>query len=289
MATTKIDFDQIETGLPTGGDVDYNNVELLLAGEGSNGSTSFLDDSKNGTSIGVNGTVSITTSVGKWGSSSINFQSGNSALTFAKNSAVTIGTEDFTMEAWIRPSSYGEGGAGEYHMPFILLGGYFHTASDSKVNYIWEYNYGDSSGSVQKFVFGSKPSGSLSYPQAISPQTTLTLNTWHHVAVTRTNNTIQMFLDGNRIHTDTSQNWSSIDMDFALSTGGAFYVGKSSGGGYFDQVTWNFRGYMNDIRITKGVARYTSDFSTPSSKFEAFRGSVGKSLVISSDENVTLQ
>ena len=281
MATTKIDFDQIETGLPTGGDVDYNNVELLLAGEGSNGSTSFLDDSKNGTSIGVNGTVSITTSVGKWGSSSINFQSGNSALTFAKNSAVTIGTEDFTLEAWVRPTSFTEG-AGAYLMPIMGLGTW--SSTNSRINYLFWYDHGTST-----LVLASKPGDGYGAGSWMShgATTTLSLNTWTHLACSRYNGTTYLFKNGSLL--GTSSLFNNYNFSNFAPTGNAFFVGKKSGGGSYDQVLWPYRGYMNDIRITKGVARYTSDFSTPSFKFDAFRGNVGKPLVIGSEENVTLQ
>ena len=57
MATTKVRYNQIKTGLPAGGDINYNDVSLLLLMNGANGSTVFTDSSNSNLSnsfLGVN-------------------------------------------------------------------------------------------------------------------------------------------------------------------------------------------------------------------------------------------
>ena len=76
---------------------------------------------------------------------------------------------------------------------------------------------------------------------------------WYHVALVRNGNTFNGYLDGVSGSSTTSS--ASIG---ANSTNGAFFGA---------QATSNFNGYLDDIRITKGVARYTANFTPPTAAF----------------------
>ena len=76
---------------------------------------------------------------------------------------------------------------------------------------------------------------------------------WHHVAVTRTNGSLSIYVDGT-VRTTTTQTGT-------CSVSNSLYVGFNYRDGQY------FSGYLDDIRITKGVARYTGNFIPPKVAF----------------------
>jgi hypothetical protein len=79
-------------------------------------------------------------------------------------------------------------------------------------------------------------------------------NQWAHVAVTRSGTSVKVFVNGTQVGTTYTVSGSLMDGSFnwigALSTGS---LGEA----------WT--GYMDDIRITRGYARYTANFTAPTS------------------------
>lgn len=76
--------------------------------------------------------------------------------------------------------------------------------------------------------------------------------TWHHFAITRRRNITKVFVDGVQIgsdFTDTTNYPSSMNV----------LLGRFSDSGSF-----NFTGYMDDFRLSRGVARYINNFAPPS-------------------------
>ena len=262
MATTKIDFDQIKTGLPTGGDINYDNVSLLLNMEGSNGSTTFTDGGSSGHSITANGNASISTSEFKFGTSSAYFD-GNSYLNTASND-FAFGSGDFTIEWWQNISNQS--------MLFTVQHGVIQISASSGGLAPSPYTNG------MRIAFGVVGNHSIGVKMGntdvASSTGVLTANTWEHLSVVRNSNTVKIFLNGSEIASGTnSENITSQNIAI---------------GGYISS-TFLMTGYVDGLRITKGIARYTSNFSVPTEEFEAFQSNEGKSLVIGSDENVTLQ
>jgi len=71
-----------------------------------------------------------------------------------------------------------------------------------------------------------------------------TINSWHHIALTRASNTVSMYVDGIRVGTNTtSGNWSSLDH--------SIYLGKDSGGSTY------LYGYIKDFRYIKNQSIYS--------------------------------
>ena len=85
--------------------------------------------------------------------------------------------------------------------------------------------------------------------------TTFTINTWNHVALVRFNGVTKLYLNGSQTgsnYTDTNNYTSGVNSCFV----GGFYDGSGS---------WN--GYIDDFRITRGIARYTQNFTPPTAAF----------------------
>jgi hypothetical protein len=90
---------------------------------------------------------------------------------------------------------------------------------------------------------------------------TINANIWYHLAFTRSGSTFRAFLNGTLLtgtYTDSSN----------LSATATTYIGRD------DTLTRNFYGYISNLRIVKGVAVYTSTFSTPTTAVTAITNTV---------------
>lgn len=214
------------------GDPSFSSVSLLLNGDGTNGSTDIVDTSSNDNTITVNGTAQISTAQSKFGGSSLHFT--QATIDTAQNylslgSAITISAqEDFTIEFWAFKSSSG------------LYDGVLSNNSGGD-NFI-------ELSTARGFVVavGGNPS-TITATAAFGSGGSYADSTWHHYAITRENNTRRIFIDG-----DLKSTVASMTAAVTLSLVGTIR-----------DVRYSFEGYLEDIRITKGVARYTSNFTPP--------------------------
>jgi hypothetical protein len=87
-----------------------------------------------------------------------------------------------------------------------------------------------------------------------SSATRVVANQWYHVAVTRSGTTARLFIDGTQVASATDS--SSLTNSLPLSIGTQF----STSTNYLN-------GYVDELRITKGVARYISNFSVATVPF----------------------
>lgn len=83
---------------------------------------------------------------------------------------------------------------------------------------------------------------------------TLSANTWVHIAVTYDGTTLRFFKDGVK-GTD-----HVTSLDFSANRPLRIAANYASGGEAYT-------GYIDDLRITKGVARYTSNFTAPTAPY----------------------
>lgn len=92
----------------------------------------------------------------------------------------------------------------------------------------------------------------------ISGSTNIALNTWVHFAFVRKNNVVNIYVDG------------MLDAQKTISrTYGTTENAWTIGGYTYSPTNWQMYGHMDDIRITKGVARYDGDFDVPTTSFPA--------------------
>ena len=89
---------------------------------------------------------------------------------------------------------------------------------------------------------------------------TFSINTWYHIAVSRSSNTLRAFINGNQLTISTGSATNSVQY---LQSGLPVLVGKYGNG-------FNFTGYIDDLRLTNGYARYTSNFTPPTSALPIF-------------------
>jgi hypothetical protein len=219
---------------PASGDPDFANVSLLLPLDGSNGSTTFTDFSNNAFTVTANGNAQISTAQSQFGGASGLFDGTGDYLSLPSSSEWAFGTADLTIEFWFRVASFGSGIA------------YLSQAANTSPNW---YVYSDNS---TLFRFGRH--GGAQY-NGIT--TTISLNTWYHVAIVRSSGAIAIYLDG-QSRTLTTVGGGVGGFNFSATT--ALNVGAFSGGSN------GYNGNLDDIRITS-AARYTANFTPPTAAF----------------------
>jgi len=79
----------------------YNNVSLLLHGDGANGSTTIVDSSTSPKTVTAVGNAQISTAQSKFGGASLAFDGAGDYLTIPDDSSFDFGFNDFTIEGWI--------------------------------------------------------------------------------------------------------------------------------------------------------------------------------------------
>jgi hypothetical protein len=215
----------------------FNNVSLLLHGNGTNGSTTITDSSPSPKTVTAVGNAQISTAIADpFGNSTgvIAFDGTGDYLTLLANSLFSFDA-DFTVEFWIYYSS---------SAVQIILD---TRNADTITNYVLYLDPSD------KVVFRYTAS-TLTSAQSVSK------NQWVHVAVTRASQTIRLFING-VVDANTVVLAGVVNSASFPSIGGGRSTGSDTVSGYY------LNGYIDDLRITKGIARYTANFTPPAAPF----------------------
>ena len=226
----------------------FSNVSLLLHGDGTNGSQTIIDSSSNNFSMSVSGDAQISTSIKKYGTGSLLFDWNGDKVAANSSTAFSLSGGDFTIESWAYLTAY----AGNYS------GGNYGAAvcaskSSGALTNGFEFDFQGTSNSYTSLAFVARAGSSNSV--FLNPSFSFALNTWYHVAVVKNGSTFTCYVNGTSIGSTTSSNtWTNLsDLN----------VGWSGMTGY----EYYFPGYIDDLRITKGVARYTANFTPPTAAF----------------------
>jgi hypothetical protein len=174
----------------------------------------------------------------KYGSNAMEF-GGTTDRLITIGPDLLLGTGDFTIEFWVYFNSVSDGNI------YTILDG--RTTSDG-TNVMWAQ---ETSGSWT--IFNGAGSGLASGWGS----GTFTTGVWYHLAQTRESGVSRFFKDGTQTSGDLSD--TSDYNSSTYSIGGRFAVG-----GY------SLDGYIDDFRITKGIARYTSNFTAPDAALSKF-------------------
>jgi len=182
------------------------------------------------------GDAHVENSVKKYGTGSMEFGGNGDYLDIPTNHLVDdFGAGDFTIEGWAYLKS---DPASSYHSLFHTGFSLQIYINDSTVK-MWASNDGSSYNIVSGLT---------------GPTSAVSQNTWFHWAVVRNGSSFKVYVNGVVGNSGTSSDSIYYDgtpriADYAPNTG-----------------TYPFDGYMDDFRITKGVARYTANFTPPEAK-----------------------
>jgi hypothetical protein len=183
------------------------------------------------------GDAKISTLQSKWGGSSILFDGNGDGL--AMNPTNQLLLNDFTKTGYV-------GTIEMWYRPIALTSPRSCLISQWLNNAGWTIDV-SSGGDV---FFANNSAGT-----PISLSTKVTTGAWHHFAVVNTGSILNIYLNG--INVGTASNYSSSNPGI----GQLLYVGIRSD----NSLPTN--GYINDLRITQGLARYTANFTPPTAAF----------------------
>lgn len=223
-------------------DPNFANVSLLLHGNG----TTITDNSPTPKTVTAVGNAQISTAIADpFGNSTrgvLAFDGTDDYLTVPSTGAPgNFGTGDFTIELWTFLVSRIN------NFP-ALVGNYSAFAAGSFALFA---GHASAVGGDTKYQIALNGSG---FPSINAG--TILYNQWAHIAVVRSASTITLYLNGVSIGSVAS----SVNL---TGTTGSLWVGTTgdtTAGGAIN-------GYIDDLRITKGVARYTANFTPPTAPF----------------------
>lgn len=231
----------------TGSAVD-NNTTLLLRGNGLNGSTSIVDSSVNNSTVTRFGNTMISTTQSKYGGSSIYFDGNGDYLTIPNSTGYEFGTGNFTIEMWVNPSATGLANSAQK----FLFGKRASASAYASVLSFLTYSTVTSNFSVAFYLTQNGTSWVVQY---ISPATFVSPNVWTHLAFVRNGNEYALYVNGIKTVINASLSGGILNNTSAFTVGST-YSAASPG-------TSGFAGYIDDFRVSKGIARYTSNFTPP--------------------------
>lgn len=189
--------------------------------------------------------------VSKFVQGSFFFDGSSGNMTIPYTPAFSFGTGDFTVEGWFYFLN-----TSTAMVPIIYFG---DGANGGSIWSGWGLRYQGSEGSNQ--IMWNRYDGT-DY-QYTTSGATISQNTWTHIAVSRSSGTLRIFVNGVAYYNNTvNQNFDAYNTTYPLRLGLA-YFGPAAG--YGGPRYWN--GYMSDIRITKGIGRYTTTFTPPTRSF----------------------
>lgn len=219
---------------PTGPLAVVPNTALLYNAQSAG--TSGIYDSAMQQNIVTVGNTQISTTQQKFGAGSLAFNGTSGAYLMIPNTEIPVwGSSNFTIECW----AYFNNPVGSFGLFAHRTGGVYAPIMVQ----------GNSSG-LQVYV----STGGTTWNYTISTSNTFTAGNWYHLAFVRNGTALTVYVNGV---------YSGIS-----SIGGVLYnlaqnfvIGDCMAGQY------PFNGYIQDFRITYGVARYTSGFTPPTNSF----------------------
>jgi hypothetical protein len=204
--------------------------------DGTNGSTVLTDSSGTNKVATITGNPTISTGQSKFGGASLYVDGTSSART---NYVVSSGGADFVMEGdftldfWVFPVGYPNAWGSLVTLGDCIL--------NQPIGAAW--NSGGSGWHFNPYYYSG------AYIAAPAP------STWHHVAVTRSGLTYRAFVDGVQVYVNTEAN-------FSFSEDKLWIAGCHTAGDNGD-----LKGYIDELRVVKGVAVWTSDFTPPTTPY----------------------
>jgi hypothetical protein len=213
---------------------------LLLHCDGSDGSTSFPDASQSNLTMSVTGNAQVDAAQSKFGAGSLLLDGMGDYLFHNSTSVFDFGTGDFAIDFWLRLAGSQVGSEAAHCLIDLRSSG---GANEPYVFYVQ-----DGEASELFYLFSD---------ELIHQEFDVPTEAWLHIAMTRASGVFRCFLDGSLLASTTRTD---------NCTNGRLTIGT-----FVDQRNtsddWKLAGWMDEIRISKGAARWTASFSPPTTPY----------------------
>lgn len=225
-------------------DPSFNDVVLLLHADGADGSTSFIDSSLKNHVFTKKGNSSVSSAIKKFGEGSLYLDGNITGIYTQPSESFAMGPDDFTIECFVYST-----GQADNNSRIVNFGPFWNN------NNSWSINFNDFYSG--KITLASYKLGAI----RLLESTTLTIpSTWYHIAVVRSDGVFKLFVNG--ILEDTNTSYVGVSLESSSENicciGGAYDFSQDE----------DFYGYIDEFRITKGLARYSTDFIPNNHPFE---------------------
>lgn len=210
------------------GDASFSSVKALLSGDGTNNSTTITDSSNLASNWTASGNAKLSTGTKKYGTASISTDGTSNTYVRASATASNFAlAADFCIEFWV----------------------YFNALpTDLPI-----FDFRDSTYTSNPVIILTTTNKFGTVNPTIDGSTTVSTSTWYHVALTRSGSSVRLFVNGTQ---EGSTATSSTSFSGTQPTLAARYTNN-----------FNSNAFWDDVRITVGTARYTSNFTAPTAAF----------------------
>jgi hypothetical protein len=210
-------------------------INTLLHFDGADASTTFIDDS--GKIWTAQGSAQIDTAESVFGESGLFNPATGDYISTPDHSNFHFGSGDFTIDFRVKFSVLPESALIYLHTDSLvnLIGFAIEHTDDSYVWHLTSWSTG------------------VMYVDISCPMDSCEVDTWYHIALTRSGNNTRMFVDGQQIGTTDTTSYTLANVTV---TGSAF-------------IGANLNGWIDEFRISKGFAQWTANFTPPT---EAYAG-----------------
>jgi hypothetical protein len=173
------------------------------------------------------GSAQVSSTTAKWGTTSMKFNGSTDYLRIPSNTPLNLGTGSFTVEAWVYLSA--------------MTGDYFVISAAGNGGAFFGFNNGTAIGY-----------GRTAVAWDYSIASGMSAGAWYHVAWCRSGTSMRIFVNGSQVGT-TQTTSQAYDLTTTFTSVGA------------QNATYFLNGYIQDLRVTNAIARYTANFTAPTS------------------------
>jgi hypothetical protein len=209
---------------------------MLLHMNGAAGTTNFIDEKGNG--VASLGGAAISTAYPAFGNGAVNLNGTNQALAFS-NEVFNFGAQDYTVEAWVRPA------AGNNALQAVMAS-----------SWGWQLYWGGSSLSL---YVSQSPTGPAYYGgMPLTASGSVPAGAWSHIAVVRRGSVLSLYANG-QLASSAPFSGAQVAPVFPASIG-TIYTSNTA-------TSYYFAGQIDEVRVTKGLARYNGSFTPEGQEF----------------------
>ena len=222
--------------------IDANTV-LCLHCDGADASTTFTDSSTvSPKTVTAVGNAQIDTAQSKFGGASALFDGSGDYLTIPDSPDWDFSSGDFTIDFWVRFNSVGDM--------------YYMSVSDNASDIAFEIVNSNFNATL-RFTYTTTGSSGTQLAKTFTAAT----NTWYHMAFVRSGSSFYHFVNGTQIGATGTISGTLWNSSQVLNIGSL-------------QGVYALNGWLDEIRISKGIARWTSNFTPPTVPYDSSTGTV---------------